>query len=59
MTGAEPGKAFAFETSLPMVKRRGAQTRWRYEIEPAEGGVNLTESFEWLWYFGVVVWLWR
>ena len=57
VTDAEPGKAFAFETSLPMFRRRGAQTRWRYEIEPAEGGVVLTESFEWLWYFAVVVWL--
>ena len=57
VTDAEPGKAFGFEPRLPFFfHRRGAQTRWRYEIEPAEGGVNLTESFEWRWYFAMVVW---
>ncbi len=43
----EPERVFAFEVSAPGGR---LQTRWRYEIEPAEGGTILTESFQVLWY---------
>lgn len=53
ITEAEPGRAFAFETnSVPF---KGVQCRWRYQMEPSEGGTLLTESFHVLWYFRVVV----
>ncbi|MCH9037559.1 MAG: SRPBCC family protein [Chloroflexi bacterium] len=53
VTKAESGQAFAFEThSLPF---KGVQTRWRYQMEPSEGGTLLTESFQVLWHFRIVI----
>ncbi len=53
VTEAEPGGAFAFEThSVPF---KGMQTRWRYQMEPSEGGTLLTESFRALWHFRIVI----
>ena len=43
----EPERVFAFEVSTPGGR---LQTRWRYEIQPAEGSTILTESFQVLWY---------
>lgn len=52
VTVAEPGRAFAFE-----VRPRGGkvQSRWRYELKPAQHGTILRESFENLWHFRLVV----
>lgn len=51
ITDVESGTLFAFETAPPFpFKNRGPQTRWRYRLEPANGGTLLTESFEVLWY---------
>jgi uncharacterized protein YndB with AHSA1/START domain len=52
VTAAEPGRVFAFE-----VRPRGGkvQSRWRYELEPVEGGTILRESFEAFWYIRLVV----
>ena len=52
----EPGRVFAFETtpSFPF-KKRGPQTRWRYELEPADNGTVLKESFEVLWFVPMIV----
>ena len=52
VTAAEPGRAFAFE-----VRPRGGkvQSRWRYDLEPVEGGTILKESFEASWYIRLVV----
>ncbi len=53
VTEAEPGRAFAFEThSVPF---KGVQSRWRYQMEPSDDGTLLTESFQVLWYFRIVV----
>jgi len=46
VTAVEPGRAFAFET----IPGGQVQTMWRYELEPAEGGTILQESFQVLWY---------
>ena len=53
VTAVDMGRVFAFET-LPGGR---AQTKWRYELEPAEGGTTLTESFEVLWHTRVLIWL--
>jgi len=45
VTEAEPGRAFAFETKFGSK----VQSRWRYQLEPAEGGTLLKESFQGLW----------
>lgn len=45
VTEAEPSRAFAFETKFGSK----VQSRWRYELEPAEGGTLLRESFQGLW----------
>jgi uncharacterized protein YndB with AHSA1/START domain len=37
VVAAEPPREFAFETS---------DTRWTYRFEPADGGTDVTESFE-------------
>jgi hypothetical protein len=52
VTAAEPGRVFAFE-----VRPRGGklQSGWRYELQPAEDGTILTESFEVFWYLKLVV----
>ena len=52
VTVADPGRAFAFE-----VRPRGGkvQSRWRYELEPDQGGTILRESFEASWYIRLVV----
>ena len=47
----EPDRVFAFEVSRPSGQ---PQTRWRYELEPTEGGSILTESFEVMWYNNIV-----
>ena len=47
----EPDRVFAFEVSTLGGR---LQTRWRYELEPAEGGTILTERFEVLWYKPVI-----
>ncbi len=39
VTEATPGKAFAFSVG------RG-ETTWRYDLAPADGGCQVTESFE-------------
>lgn len=38
VTTYEPGRAFGFETSPP------SRSRWRYELEPVDGGTRVTES---------------
>ena len=56
VTDVEAGQVFAFETAPPFpFKNRGPQTRWRYELKPANGGTLLTESFEVLWYIRFIV----
>ena len=52
VTEVEVGRVFAFETTPPGLP---VQTHWRYELEPAEGGTILAESFEALWYIRIVV----
>ncbi|HET9442177.1 MAG TPA: SRPBCC family protein [Acidimicrobiales bacterium] len=42
VTEAERGRAFAFDVGT--AKR--VDTRWRYAIEPTDGGCEVTESFE-------------
>jgi uncharacterized protein YndB with AHSA1/START domain len=42
---AEPGRELAISTILK--GREGV--RWRYQLEPADGGTDLTESFEVMW----------
>jgi hypothetical protein len=42
---AEPGRELAWST----VQRDRELVRWRYLFEPAEGGTDLTESFEVVW----------
>lgn len=39
VTAAEPGRAFAWHVAAGWV-------RWRYELEPAEGGTRLTQHWE-------------
>ena len=51
VTTFEPGRVFAFEVSPP---GGPPQTRWRYEVEPAEGGTILKESFQVLWYWRII-----
>jgi uncharacterized protein YndB with AHSA1/START domain len=41
---AEPGREFAFITGLMGLGRD--MTKWRYRFEPADGGTEVTESFE-------------
>ena len=48
----ETDRVFAFEVSPPGGR---LQTRWRYDLEPTEGGTILTESFEVLWYKPVII----
>ena len=43
---ADRGREFAFTV---MSRHGREETRWRYVIEPAEGGTHLTESYEFLW----------
>jgi hypothetical protein len=46
VTAAEPGREFGF----CVVDGRGRkQTNWRYVIEDIDGGVRLSESYEFLW----------
>jgi uncharacterized protein YndB with AHSA1/START domain len=42
ITACEPGREFAFA----VVMRGQALNVWRYEFTPADGGVDVTESFE-------------
>ena len=42
VVACEPGREFAFVVGTP----KQAVNTWRYEIEPAGGGVDVTESFE-------------
>ncbi len=45
VVAAEPGRTFAFTT-----KSRGKEsTRWRYEFSAADGGSDVTESYEAVW----------
>ena len=43
VTASEPGREFAFAVGGP-----GGTTvnTWRYQLEPAAGGTDVTESFE-------------
>lgn len=42
ITACDPGRELAFETLF-----RGApSTRWRYRLEPSDGGTTVTESYE-------------
>lgn len=47
---AEPGKVFSFSTYVGDKEA----TRWRYTLEPADGGTELTESYEPVWAPGYV-----
>ena len=42
---AEPGRELAFST----VRGERELVRWRYRLEPAGGGTDITESFEVFW----------
>lgn len=42
ITACEPGREFAFA----VIMRGQALNVWRYEFRPADGGVDVTESFE-------------
>ena len=42
---AEPAKELSWST----VQRNRDLVRWRYQLEPVEGGTDLTESFEVIW----------
>ena len=57
VTDLKPGRTFAFETRAPTppFSWRGVQSKWRYDIEPVDGGTRLTESFEVLWYTRLIV----
>lgn len=46
VTVADPGREFTFHVVSPDGRE---QTRWSYLVEPAEGGVRVTESYEFLW----------
>ena len=48
VTHLEADRVFAFEVVQPVF---GVQTRWRYEMEPADGATLVRESFEVLWLF--------
>jgi hypothetical protein len=39
VTAADPGRELAFDVGK-------GETRWRYRFEPADGGTDVTESFE-------------
>ncbi len=45
VTNAEPGRELAFST----IQRGRELVRWRYRFEPADGGTDLTESFDVSW----------
>jgi hypothetical protein len=42
VTESEPGRAFAFHV---LTKGKPTNT-WRYELQPGDGGTDVTESFE-------------
>jgi hypothetical protein len=42
---AEPGRSFAISIAEP----GQVGTVWRYELEPADGGTVVTETFDWYW----------
>ncbi len=42
---ADPGRELAFST----VRGERECVRWRYQLEPANGGTDITESFEVVW----------
>ena len=50
VTEAEAGRTFAFETKVG----NKVQSRWRYELESAEGGTRLKESFQGIWVTRVI-----
>ena len=52
VTAVETNQVFAFET----ISGGQVQTRWRYELEPGEGGTILRESFEVLWHARLFIW---
>ena len=42
---ADPGREFSWST----MRGDREMVRWRYVLDPSDGGTNLTESFECLW----------
>jgi hypothetical protein len=48
VTDLEPDRVFAFE-AMPIPFLKAVQTRWRYDLEPVEGGTLVTESFQVRW----------
>lgn len=46
VTVADPAREFAFVT---LYKGRQDETRWRYRLEPVDGGTKVTESYEFVW----------
>ncbi|HET9729048.1 MAG TPA: SRPBCC family protein [Acidimicrobiia bacterium] len=45
VTVAEPGREFTFAT----IKGAREETRWRYVLTAADGGTDVTESYEFVW----------